>query len=160
MNKRLPLTPAVAGIAGVAAVVGSAGAAGPKKPSSTAASAPGLVRVRAVLDSAHVVPHLVGASADAAGLFSGALDGSILRYTFTFDKLSGPAVAAQIHFGGSKATGPIAQPLCVPCFTPEAGAVPLYDQQLVALKAGRLYVTVQTSDDARGEIRGQLSIVK
>lgn len=159
MNKRTSLIFALASAAALAAVVGTAGAVAPKK-AATTATATGVVNVRAVLDSAHVRPHPAGAGAGAAGLFAATLDGSILRYTFTFTKLSGPAVSAQIHIGGPKASGPIAQPLCVPCLAPETGVVPLYPQQLADLKAGRLYVILQTAADGDGEIRGQLAIVK
>ena len=94
-------------------VVGAAGAAA------------GGVRVQAVLDSARAKPRFTGGAAGAAGLFTATLDGAILRYTFTFSKLSGQAMAAQIHTGSPRGNGPIAQPLCVPCLAPEAGVVPL-----------------------------------
>ena len=161
MNKRMALILTIAGATATTAVVGTLGAAAATKPSAAAATpAASLMHVRAVLDSGHVVPHPATAGAGAAGLFTATWDGSILRYTFTFKKLSGPATSAQIRTGGVKASGPIAQPLCVPCFSPETGVVPLYTQQIAALKAGRLYVIVQTNADADGEIRGQLSLQK
>ena len=99
--------------AATAMVVGAAGAAA------------GGVRVQAVLDSARAKPRFPGGAAGAVGLFTATLDGAILRYTFTFSKLSGQAMAAQIHTGSPRGNGPIAQPLCVPCLAPEAGVVPL-----------------------------------
>lgn len=160
VRKQMALVAALAGATVTAAVVGAAGAATPAKAPAATAAAAGGVRVQAVLDSAHVKPRFTGGGAGAGGLFTATLDGTILRYTFTFSKLSGQAVSAQIHTGSATGNGPIAQPLCVPCLAPETGVVPLYPQQLADLKAGRLYVVVQTAAGPDGEIRGQLAIVK
>lgn len=154
MKMRITLGTALALAAVAAAVtVGAAGAATPAK-------GPAMPKVTATLDAAHVVPRPATSGAGAIGQFTAVLDGTILRYTFTFDHLSGQALGAQIRIGSPKTSGPIAQPLCVPCMAPETGVVPLYPAQLAALKAGRLYVVIETAADVDGEIRGQLVLGK
>ena len=175
MKPRISLGAAVGLALGIGAIAaGSAGAATPAKAaaSKAPATAPTMTnppvanttsampKVTAVLDAAHVVPPPATSGAGATGYFTGFLDGTILRYSFTFGKLSGRAEASQIRIGGPKASGPIAQALCDPCATPEAGVVPLYPAQLAALKAGRLYVVIETAEDVDGEIRGQLVLSK
>lgn len=133
-------------------VAGAAGAGSPK--------AAGLQQVTVKLDSAHVKPAIDKQVSGASGTFSATWDGSILRYTLLFTGLTGAATTAQIHYGGSGATGGLAQTLCDPCLAPETGVVPLYPAQIVALKAGRLYLAITTVSHPGGEIRGQLVLGK
>ena len=161
MNKRSSLALCAGCLVAAAAVAGSAGAASPKKATVKAQAASGVVRVHASLDIAQVTPAPTGAGAGASGKFTATLEGSILRYTLSFKGLSGIASSAEIRTGARKVAGPIAQPLCVPCFfPPETGVVPLTAAQIAALRAGRLYVSVETAADPDGEIRGQLTIAK
>ena len=143
MRKRKSLVLGVAaGLAATAIVVGGAAAAVSPK-------AAALQHVDFKLDSAHVKPAIDKQVPGASGTFSATWDGSILRYTLLFKGLTGPASSAQIHFGGSGASGGLAQPLCDPCLAPETGVVPLYAAQIVALKAGRLYLTIATAGTPR-----------
>lgn len=162
MKKGISIVLAVACTAVAAAAVSVAGAATPKKGAATTAAAKlpplpaGAKRVLATLDAAHTAPKATHALPGAAGTFVGSLDGTLLRYTLSFQRLSGAVTFGQIHFGSAKADGKIAQPLCVPCLSPETGAIPLYPDQMAALKAGRLYVVIETAAEPAGEIRGQL----
>lgn len=166
MNKGTSIMLAAACAAVAAVAVGVAGAATPKKPAATTAAAAvklpplpaGAQRVLATLDAAHSIPKATHALPGAVGTFVGTLEGSLLRYTLTFDHLSGVVTFGQIHFGSAKTDGKLAQPLCVPCLAPETGAIPLYPDQLIALKAGRLYVVLETASEPAGEVRGQLQL--
>jgi len=142
-----------AGLTAAAIIVGGAAGAGSPK-------AAALQQVNVKLDSAHVKPAIDKQVPGASGTFSATWDGSILRYTLLFTGLTGTASTAQIHYGGSGATGALAQPLCDPCLAPETGVVPLYAAQIVALKAGRLYIAITTGSHPNGEIRGQLRLGK
>ena len=146
----------LAGIAALraAAVAVAAGGAG------AAPKAGSIQKIQAVLSTTEVVPKPETVIPGETGQFTGTWDGQIIRYTLTWKGMSGQAMNAQIRIGARKKAGPIAQPLCVPCISPETGVVPLTPPQAAALKAGRLYVSISSVADPDGELRGQISFVK
>ena len=106
------------------------------------------------------------APAKAAGNFSatvtekkGATD--TIRWTLTFRRLSGKAVAAHIHKAAVGVPGPVVLTLCSPCRNGQNGRVPITDELADALAAGAsgYYVNVHTVKNAGGEIRGQLKLL-
>lgn len=103
------------------------------------------------------------APAKAAGNFSatvttktGATD--TLRWTLTFRRLSGKAVAAHIHKAAVGVPGPVVVALCSPCRNGQNGRQAIPDDVADALETGAsgYYVNVHTAKNAAGEIRGQL----
>lgn len=146
----------LAGLAAVAAVAVGIGAGG----AAASGHAGALQHVKATLTSDQVVPKPGTTIPGETGTFTATWDGQILRYSLVWKGLSGQATSAQIHIGIRKHAGPIAQPLCVPCLAPETGVVPLTPAQAAHLKAGRLYVTIQSLLDPSGELRGQLTLGK
>ncbi|MDE2259808.1 MAG: CHRD domain-containing protein [Betaproteobacteria bacterium] len=80
-----------------------------------------------------------------------------LKYTITYDGLSGRATAAHFHGPASasesagvvvKITGDLTSPI--------EGEAMLTPEQANALMAGRWYVNIHTANNPSGEIRGQL----
>lgn len=102
------------------------------------------------------------APAKAAGSFSATVkdNGSkaTVRWTLTFRRLSGRAVAAHIHIGRPGVAGPVLLPLCGPCKTGANGRGTLTHDQAEMLEDGRGYVNVHTARNPNGEIRGQLRL--
>lgn len=103
------------------------------------------------------------APAKAGGNFSatvtekkGATD--TIRWTLTFRRLSGKAVAAHIHKAAAGVPGPVVLTLCSPCRNGQNGRQAIPDELADALEAGAngYYVNVHTVKNAGGEIRGQL----
>ncbi len=82
-----------------------------------------------------------------------------VRWTLTFARLSGKAVAAHIHLGKAGVAGPVVLPLCGPCKTGANGHGTLTHDQAEMLEAGRGYTNVHTAKNQAGEIRGQLKLV-
>jgi hypothetical protein len=85
-----------------------------------------------------------------------------LKYTLTFDGLTGPATAAHFHGPAtrSQSAGVIAPIGGANPTSPVSGSVTLTDDQAKALKSGKIYVNVHTAANAGGEIRGQVLHVK
>lgn len=117
---------------------------------------------RATLTSKAEVP-APDASAKAGGNFSatvtekmGATD--TIRWTLTFRRLSGKAMAAHIHKAAVGVPGPIVHTLCSPCRNGQNARQQIADDLADALEAGAAgyYVNVHTAKNAAGEIRGQL----
>jgi hypothetical protein len=81
-----------------------------------------------------------------------------LKYTLTFDGLSGPATAAHFHGPATRAqSGGVIAPIGGANPTsPVSGSVTLTAEQAKALRSGKIYVNVHTAADAGGEIRGQV----
>jgi len=102
------------------------------------------------------------APAKSAGSFSATVkdNGSkaSVRWTLTFGRLSGKAVAAHIHIGRPGVAGPVVLPLCGPCKTGANGRGTLTHDQAEMLEDGRAYVNVHTQRNPNGEIRGQLRL--
>ena len=85
-----------------------------------------------------------------------------LKYTLTFDGLSGPATAAHFHGPATRAqsAGVIAPIGGANPTSPVSGSVTLTDDQAKALRSGKIYVNVHTAADPGGEIRGQVGHVR
>jgi hypothetical protein len=103
------------------------------------------------------------APARAAGVFNATVTErqgkATLRWTLTFRRLSGPAVAAHIHRGTSGVSGAVVVPLCGPCKTGQNKRQTIDGDLAEALEKGGYYVNVHTAKNAAGEIRGQLKLV-
>jgi hypothetical protein len=102
---------------------------------------------------------------DAQIVINGA--GTAITYTVRYVNLSGPVVAAHIHFGSVDVSGPIMLPLKVgdsPLHgtltaadlksTPQASS---FNAALNAIRSGNAYVNLHTAANPGGEVRGQLS---
>ncbi len=85
-----------------------------------------------------------------------------LKYTLTFEGLSGPATAAHFHGPATRAqsAGVIAPIGGVNPTSPVSGSVTLTDDQAKALQSGKIYVNIHTAANSGGEIRGQVLHVK
>lgn len=68
-----------------------------RDPSTEEVPMNGRSSVQAFLDIAQVTPAPAGAGAGASGKFTATLEGSILRYTLSFNGLSGVASSAEIR---------------------------------------------------------------
>ena len=103
------------------------------------------------------------APAKAAGVFSATVTEkkgkASIRWTLTFRRLSGKAVAAHIHKGAAGVAGPVVVPLCAPCRNGQNGRQAITEELAAALEQGGYYVNVHTAKNAGGEIRGQLKLV-
>lgn len=118
---------------------------------------------RAALRTKSEVPK-PDAPARAAGTFSATLRDSggkaTVRWTLTFRRLTGGAVAAHIHIGRPGVAGPVVLPLCGPCATGAKDRGTLTPAQARMLERGRGYANVHTARNPAGEIRGQLTLVR
>ena len=79
-----------------------------------------------------------------------------IRWTLTFRRLSGTAVAAHIHRGAPGVAGPVVVPLCGPCRNGQNGRRVVDEDVAAPFVRGGYYVNVHTAKNAAGEIRGQL----
>ena len=117
---------------------------------------------RATLGAKGEVPP-PSAPAKAAGVFSATVTEkkgkASIRWTLTFRRLSGKAVAAHIHKGAAGVAGPVVVPLCAPCKTGQNGRQAIDESLAAALEKGGYYVNVHTAKNQGGEIRGQLKLV-
>ena len=99
---------------------------------------------------------------------SGKLDATVdsgtkeLKYTLTFEGLSGPATGAHFHGPATRAqtAGVIAPIGGANPTSPVTGSVTLTDQQIKELRSGKFYVNVHTAAHPGGEIRGQVVHVR
>jgi hypothetical protein len=115
-------------------------------------------------ETVHYIATLTGADevpANASagrGTFTAELetDEKTLVYRATYSGLTGPATMAHIH--GPAAPGANAPPIVVAPFAtnPISGATILTDDQIEALRAGKLYFNIHTEANPTGEIRGQI----
>ncbi len=80
-----------------------------------------------------------------------------LKYTITYDGLSGRATAAHFHgpASASESAG-VAVKITGDLTSPIEGEAMLTPEQADALMAGRWYVNIHTANNPSGEIRGQL----
>jgi hypothetical protein len=81
-----------------------------------------------------------------------------LKYTLTFDGLSGPATAAHLHGPATaKQNAGVIAPLGDKNpVSPVSGMATLTDDQAKELQSAKVYVNVHTAANPGGEIRGQL----
>lgn len=116
---------------------------------------------RATMSARAAVPP-AKAPAGAAGTFGATVtengDVRSLRWTLTFRRLSGKAVAAHVHLGRPGVAGGVLVALCGPCRSGQTGRAQLSRSAAEALERGRAYVNVHTSKSPAGEIRGQLRL--
>jgi hypothetical protein len=112
---------------------------------------------KAAMNIGQETTRVKAAKAGAAGRFTATLNGTTLKWTLTFTKLSGPATAAHIHTGRKGVAGPVTVPLCGPCTSPESGTTVLTADQVKDLLAGKDYANVHTAKNPGGEIRGQIT---
>ena len=153
----------VLGLALVSVLVAAAGAlAAGGDGYQTAAAKATTYSYRATLTSKQEVP-APKAAAKAAGVFTATVtekgSKATIRWTLTFRRLSGKAIAAHIHTGKVGVAGPVMLPLCGPCKTGMNGRGTLTHAQSELLEDGGAYVNVHTPKNAGGEIRGQLHLV-
>ena len=125
-------------------------------------------KLRATLTAAEVVPTPRTGPTAARGGFRGVIvkrgKRTYLTFALSFQRLSSSARVAAIHLGRRGSTGPVLISLCVapasPCGLSVNGARPLTFKALRALKNGTAYIMVQTREFPRGEIRGQIKVVR
>ena len=117
---------------------------------------------RATLSSKSEVP-APNAPGKAAGVFTATVTDkkgkASIRWTLTFRRLSGKAVAAHIHKGAAGVAGPVVVPLCGPCRNGQNARQAIDHDLAEALEKGGYYVNVHTAKNQGGEIRGQLQLV-
>lgn len=103
------------------------------------------------------------APAKAAGVFTATITErrgkATIRWTLTFRRLSGTAVAAHIHRGAPGVAGPVVVALCGPCRNGQNGRRVVDEDVVSGFPSGRYYVNVHTARNSAGEIRGQLKRV-
>jgi hypothetical protein len=117
---------------------------------------------RAKLDVKSETPK-PNAPAKASGVFNATVTEkggkATIRWTLTFGRLSGKAVAAHIHKGAPGVAGAVVVPLCAPCRNGQNKRQAIDEDLAEALEKGGYYVNVHTAKNAGGEIRGQLKLV-
>lgn len=97
------------------------------------------------------------------GKLDASLDTSskVLSYTLTFDGLTGPATMAHLHGPAPRGQNAgVLVPLGKDVTSPLTGTATLTDDQIDALKAGKVYVNIHTAANPGGEIRGQVMHVR
>ena len=128
-----------------------------------------IVAAPAVGETLHFTTHLDGPAetppntTKATGVADVALDtdAKTLSWTISYSGLSGPVTMA--HFHGPAARGVAAGVvlgLQGPLTSPVTGHAALNDGQIGDLRAGLWYLNLHTALNPRGEIRGQLTVVK
>jgi CHRD domain len=114
----------------------------------------------ATLSSDQEVPAVVAVTT-ATGSAEAKLVGTTLTISGTFKDLTGAPTMAHLHGpGAAGATGPIIYMLTVANTTSGTltGTLTLTDAQIADLKAGLMYFNVHTAANAKGEIRGQITV--
>ncbi len=97
-------------------------------------------------------------------------DESSIDYEVTYEGLTGPLVAAHIHYGVTGEAGPVILPLAhgdspfsgtltEADFTPADGGPQTFGEALAAMRDGDTYVNLHTEANPPGEIRGQLRLL-
>jgi len=122
-----------------------------------------IYKFKATLTAAQEVPK-PKAPASAGGTFTARTveKGSTKTFTWklTFHGLTGPAVAAHVHFGKKGVPGGVAIALCGPCKSGQTGKAQISSKAEDAMEKGGAYVNVHTAKNAGGEIRGQVALSK
>ena len=144
-------------LVGIVAGVGALAVAGAALAASTTTYS-----YRATLTPKSEVP-APKAPAKAAGVFTATVTDkggkASIRWTLTFRRLSGQAVAAHIHKGAAGVAGAVVVPLCGPCRNGQNARTAIDHDLAEALEQGGYYINVHTAKNAGGEIRGQLKLV-
>jgi hypothetical protein len=118
------------------------------------------VAVTAELKGASEVP---ANNSPGTGKLAGTLnpDTRVLKWTITYDKLTGPVSAG--HFHGPAPVGQNAPPavnFAGKLASPIEGQAELTPEQLKDLQAGKWYVNLHTAANPGGEVRGQAVVGK
>jgi len=107
--------------------------------------------------------------ASGSATFTIAANGKSIKYTLSAKKLSGPVIAAHVHFGKKGTAGPVIIPICAKaCKLPKHGTltaknftkapgVSSFAAAVKDMKAGKTYVNVHTQKFPAGEVRGQIT---
>ena len=133
-------------------------------PTTTTTTSPttttsGAVSYRSTLSARAEVPRPnapVGAAGNLTATVTERRGTATIRWTLTFRRLSGAAVAAHIHRGAPGVAGPVVVPLCGPCRNGQNGRRVVDEDVAAPFARGGYYVNVHTAKNAAGEIRGQL----
>ncbi len=114
------------------------------------------VRLTAKLSTAAEVPAKSGPGTGSVDAMLDTESGK-LKYTITYDGLSGQATAVHFH-GPASATesAGVAVKINGVLTSPIEGETMLTPEQANALMTGRWYVNIHTANNPSGEIRGQL----
>lgn len=99
------------------------------------------------------------ASVTGLGEATAELDGKRLRVSGRFSGLQGPATAANLHMGQALGVrGPVIHALEVTSGADGSlrGTIELTDEQIAALRAGRLYIQVDSAPAPEGNLWGWL----
>jgi hypothetical protein len=99
------------------------------------------------------------ASVTGRGEATAELDGKQLRVSGRFSGLQGPATAASLHMGQALGVrGPVIHALEVTSGADGSlrGTIELTDEQIAALRAGRLYIQVDSAPAPEGNLWGWL----
>ena len=119
---------------------------------------------RATLTKRAEVPKPTAVPAAAKGAFTATVvesaSGVSLRWKLTFSRLSGKVAAAHIHRGKPGLAGPVLVGLCGPCTSGKSGRIAITKAVSELLERGRAYVNVHTAKNAKGELRGQVALVR
>ena len=118
-------------------------------------------KLSATLNAKNEIPKQAVKTPAAVGKFVGTLTESgsskTIKWTLTFSKLSGPAVAAHVHMGKAGKAGAVIIQLCGPCKSGAHGTVKVTEKIVKAIESGGTYVNVHTAKNPAGEIRGQVA---
>jgi len=120
----------------------------------------------AVLTPAAEVPPASGSGSGTASVTISD-DESEIAYEVTYQDLTGPVLAAHIHYGAEDEAGGVILPLAAGAspfsgtlteadFTPLEGGPQTFAEALAAIRDGKTYINVHTEANQGGEIRGQL----
>lgn len=121
----------------------------------------------ATLDGDSEVPPVTGLTASGTASVTISDDESEIAYEVTYQDLTGPVMAAHIHYGDTDEAGGVIFPLAQGAspfsgtlteadFTPLDGGPQTYEEALAEIRAGMTYVNLHTEANQGGEIRGQL----
>jgi CHRD domain len=120
------------------------------------------MRVRAVLNAKQEVPPQIFKAADASGRFTATLaktkKGYRMTWKLTFSKLSSKVTFAHVHRGKPGKHGPALFALCKSCKSGEHGSAYASPWEVGLMRTGQTYVTVRTTKNPAGEIRGQIRV--
>ena len=106
--------------------------------------------------------------ASGSATFTIAKNGKSIKYKLSAKKLTGPVIAAHVHFGAPGKAGPVIIPICAKaCTLPKSGTltsknftkasgVSSFAAAVKDMKSGKTYVNVHTKKFPAGEIRGQI----
>lgn len=131
----------------------------------TVRNALGSRAVTSTLRASLQVPKPTKVTARAKGTFTAELVpaefGGILKWQLAYSGLTGPVTAARLRIGRPGKAGPVVVTLCSKgCKSGLSGTVNLIKNGYRQLVYGRVYITLETALNPKGEIRGQLTSKK